>query len=422
MISGVDIWNPDEILLNQNVLIKNGKVSRIEPNGEPKKSKYCLLPSGVDTQIHLRVPGQAQKETAQTGLLAATFGGFGAVLTMPNTTPVIDTVEVLQQAQGEVSPISQELGIEVRFSAAITKGQMGKELVPFKDLAKAGAIAFTDDGKGVESDKLMQNAFETLTELKLPLLQHSEMPGHGGVLAPGPIQGKLNLPAYPSSPETQMIERDLHLLKKTPNTRYHVLHLSSYESLPLLQKAKQEGLWVSCEVTPHHLYFSSHDINPENIGFKMNPPLRGPQDREALVKGLCEGTIDWVATDHAPHESNAKKSLGTAAFGTLGLESALPVLMELQCRNQLSPTRLVQVFSTRPAEFLGLSRQTGEGWGKIQVGHRLRAVLFDQTIRNRMLRNDELKSLSKNSCFMGAKLPYGLCKLFTPRGEFNIRR
>jgi|GEM_PF-428916 len=403
----VDIWYSDSVLRNQDVVIQDGVVQSIGSSKTGDASGLVLIPAGVDVQVHLRVPGQEHKESPETGLLAAVCGGYGAVLTMPNTHPVIDCAEVVEMTRKILSPLEEKYGVRVEISAAVTRTQLGEEVVDFESLARAGVKAFTDDGRGVKRDEMMAKSFECLQEIGLPLLQHSEFPDHGGVLAPGPVQKKLGLSPYFPEPEIEMLKRDLDCLNKFPKARYHLLHTTSRLALPLVKEAKENGFQVTAEVSPHHLYFCSDDIQQDNTSFKMNPPLRGAEDRQALQEGLQSGVLDWVATDHAPHSSADKTNdFRKAAFGTLGLETSLRVLVDLLQAKRLSSERLVQVFSTRPADFLRLPEE--EGWGKIQSGRTFRAVLIDPKAEKQPYKESEIHSKSHNTCFLGTPLPNAL--------------
>lgn len=407
VIKNLELWTERGVTADVDIEIENGTIKTIEreiplPRGAHliEGRGLTLIPAGVDPQVHLRVPGQAEKETAGTGLLAALRGGIGAVLSMPNTKPVIDSTEVCEAAMLELEEAIHLTGVKAYLTASITENLKGKTVPDYAKLADWGVKAFTDDGLGVVSDDLMRLAFQASESTGLPILQHAEFPGHGGVLAAGPLQAKLGISAYPASAEADMVERDIRLLQDYPKARYHVLHVSAHETLEQVASAKQKGLHVSCEVTPHHLWFSSEDIKDENTAFKMNPPLRGPSDRKALRHALQEGLIDFVATDHAPHEAGAKgANFKTSAFGTTGLETSLRVLLTLVREGVLSPQRLVQVFSTKPAEFLGLSQEFGD----IAVGKPMAAVLVNRN-ECETVQEDDLFSLSKNSCFLGEKL------------------
>ena len=408
LIRHVDVWNDDGLLKDQDVVVKNGviaEVSRSDPARQALRVLHgggCqLLPAGVDAQVHLRVPGQREKETAKTGVAAAVRGGIGAMLTMPNTKPVLDSVAACETARAELDAWQRLYGVEVLLSAAITVGQLGKKAAGFDDLADFGVAAFTDDGYGVESDELMEEVLAASAKHGIPVLQHAETRGHGGILAAGPLQAELGIAPYPPAAETDMVARDLRLLLRHPEARYHVLHISSAETIRLVQESRRAGLSVSCEVSPHHLFFSSEDIDPLNSSFKMNPPLRSSADRQALQAALADGSIDFVATDHAPHESAVKGgNFKTAAFGTLGLETSLRVLVDLWQKRILTGERLVEVFSSRPAQFLGIA----DRFGRLEQGRPFHGVLIEaMATRNPV--GTGFESLAQNSCFTGTPLP-----------------
>ena len=407
VIEKANVWSPHRDPIVLDLLIKDGRLlqmkSRIDFDGTRIDAKGCvLLPCGVDAQTHLRVPGQSQKETPETGLLAALRGGYSAILTMPNTMPTIDSPLILKQGQEAVRPFEEKYGVSVFWSAAITKNLDSSDLTNLEDLVKAGAIAFTNDGLGVNDDHVMAQAFSKLELLGVPLLQHAEFLGHGGTLAPGPIQQNVQARPYPEEPEWKMVERDIRELRKYPKARYHVLHISSARTLGCIRAAKKDGLNVTAEVSPHHLYFNNETITSDNLSFKMNPPIRSKEDQKALWEALIDGTIDFVSTDHAPHEENKKVgSVETAAFGTLGLETTLKVLIAGWMARKITPQRLVQVFAKNPAKFLKLEK----GFGELKLGTFFHAVLIDVNAGSNVFSAEDISSLSKNSCFIGQKLP-----------------
>lgn len=409
IIKNALLWSSSSEPRSCDVLIKNGIVEKIDRNidapagtEEIDARGQSLIPIGVDPQVHLRVPGQPHKELPLTGLRAAVRGGVGVVLTMPNTVPTIDNREVCELARVELEGASSETGVQVLLTGAITKDLKGKESTDYTELQQSGVAAYTDDGIGVESDDIMAKVFAASEVTGLPVLQHAEYAGHKGVLAHGPIQEKLGTTPYPSAAESDMVKRDIEVLRKFPKAKYHVLHVSSRHTLELVKAAKKEGLNVTCEVSPHHLLFSSHDIKESNTGFKMNPPLRSPEDRVALREGLANGLIDFVATDHAPHEAEAKgTNFKTSAYGTIGLEASLRVLLKLNSEGKLPSQRLVQVFSKKPAEFLALD----SSYGDITVGSPLRAILVDTESEPTTFAESDIESHSKNCCFLGAILP-----------------
>ena len=406
-IIGVDLWNSDGVKKSCDVHVEGGKVASILETGTQEytgskilASGKVLMPGGVDPQVHLRTPGQPEKETPLSGCQAAVRGGVTALLTMPNTKPVIDSTEMVSLTREHLASAVSETGVDVAISAAITYGQKGKEAVDFQSLAKSGVAAFTDDGVGVVNNDLMRQAFAASAETGLPVLQHCEYPGHGGNFAQGPILAKIGGKPYPPEAESEMVARDLSLLSEFPGARYHVLHSSSAKTLELVARGKEEGLAVTCEVSPHHLFFNNCNIESSNTAFKMNPPLRSEEDRMALVSALKNGVCDFVATDHAPHQSEIKTKLASAAYGTTGLETSLRCLLTLLHRGDLDQSRLVQVFSTNAAKFLGLTATEG----LIEEGRPLRAVLVGKLDEPSMMTERDLASLSHNNCFLGSRL------------------
>lgn len=409
VIENIELWTGEGVRRNARVVVRNGRLADLGSANDPATDLphfdgggCALMPAGVDAQVHLRVPGQAQKETPETGLLAALKGGYAAVLTMPNTQPTIDSVEVLERGRREVAPYERDFGVHVFWTAAITKRLNSDDLTDHRDLVDAGVRAFTNDGLGVASDQVMDQAFAALETLGVPLLQHAEFLGHGGSLAPGPLQAKVGASPYPDEPEWRMVERDLRELRKHARARYHVLHVSSAQTVELVRRAKAEGLSVTCEVTPHHLYFNTDTMDGDNPAFKMNPPIRGPVDQRALWDGLKDGTIDFVATDHAPHEALMKcGKFDDMAFGTLGLETTMNVLVWGLKKGWLTPERLLEVWATKPAEFLRLP----DGLGRFRLNAPFHAVWVDVNAPDQVYTADHISSLSKNSCFTGERLP-----------------
>jgi dihydroorotase len=407
LIENVTVWSAFSEPTRMNLLIKDGHLHDLAPSipfeGDRIDGRgFALIPCGVDAQTHLRVPGQSNKETAFTGLRAALKGGYSAILTMPNTSPVIDSLDVLLKAKEEVRQSETDHGVRVLWSAAITKNLDSSQLTNFYELVDAGVAAFTNDGLGVQSDEVMDQAFSMLQDLNVPLLQHAEFLTHGGILAPGPVQKKLSLTPYPEEVEWQMVERDMSKLRKYPDARYHVLHVSSRKTVDLVRDAKNEGLKVTAEVSPHHLYFNVNDISETNLSFKMNPPIRTENDQKALWDALIDGAIDFVATDHAPHEGERKSgTFDDAAYGTLGLETTIKVLIKAWQEGRISSQRLVQVFSYNPARFLKLPA----GFGDFTIGAQFHGVLVDVESSATEFKTENLSSLSKNSCFIGQSLP-----------------
>lgn len=424
ILRNVNVWNTTGVAANVDVIVEKGIVSDILPSGiisvdgfEIEGGARILMPSGVDAHVHLRVPGQLHKETPETGLRAAIQGGYGAVLNMPNTLPPTDSVEICELAMKQMNPAIQSTGVEVYLSACISQGMKGEEITNIDALAEWGVKTFTDDGLGVESDSLMDQVFKASVKYNIPVSQHAEFKGHGGVLAGGDTRKKLNIPFYPPSAEYDMVARDIRELRKTPDARYHVLHISLERSVELLSMAKNDGLRVSCEVTPHHLYFTFEEIPENNTSFKMNPPLRAVQDRIAMQKALISGDIDFVATDHAPHSKEEKgDNFVKAAFGTTGMETSILVLLDLFRQNKIDERRFVRVFSQGPAEYLGIS----DRFGSIEKGKPFNAIMVDKDFGPHKISDSDLASLSHNNIFLGVELPGKVINYFNPMFQFNL--
>lgn len=422
LIENVEVWTAEKVFPKASVYVENGKFKGLNVTNAKAATTIdgkgaVLMPAGVDAQTHLRVPGQAHKETPETGMTAMLKGGYSAVLTMPNTQPTIDSVETLQKGRHEVLPYEKEFGINVFWSAAITKRLNSNDLTDYKALVDAGVRAFTNDGLGVLSDEVMDEAFKRLENFNVPLLQHAEFLGHGGSLAPGSVQKKVGATPYPDEPEWKMVERDIKELRKHPKARYHVLHVSAKKTLDLVVEAKREGLNVTAETTPHHLFFNTETIDGNNTSFKMNPPIRSPEDQKALWGALAEGILDFVATDHAPHEAQMKNgSFDKVAFGTLGLETTIPVLLYGMQKGWLKPERLVQVWASEPAKFLNLP----PGHGSWTLDAPFHAVWVDTKAAPSTYSEDSISSLSKNSCFVGSELPGKILGAFHENNIFQF--
>jgi len=286
-------------------------------------SRYSLFPGFCDVHVHFREPGFSYKEDMKTGTQAAAAGGYTHVCTMPNLNPVPDSVEhILPQLQA----ICDKACIHVYPYGAITVGEKGEELADLEGIARF-AIAFSDDGKGVQSDDMMRQAMLRAKALDKIIVAHCEVNDllHGGYIHDGAYAAQHGHRGICSESEWKQIERDLALVRET-GCKYHVCHISTKESVELIRKAKAEGLDVTCETGPHYLVMDDSFLQ-EDGRFKMNPPLRSKEDRLALVVGILDGTIDMIATDHAPHSAEEKaKGLEKSAFGVVGLETAFPVM------------------------------------------------------------------------------------------------
>ena len=314
--------------------------------------RYVVLPGFCDVHVHFREPGFSYKETIKTGCASAARGGYTAVCTMPNLVPVPDSAEHLGE---QTKIIDRDATIGVYPYAAITVGQRGEELSDMEAMCDR-AIAFSDDGRGVQSDDMMREAMTRAKRLGKMIVAHCEVNSllHGGYIHDGEYARAHGHRGICSESEYAQIERDLKLAKET-GCAYHVCHISAKESVALIRRAKAEGVNVTCETGPHYLVMDDSDLREEGR-FKMNPPLRGREDREALVEGLLDGTIDMIATDHAPHSAEEKsRGLAGSAFGIVGLETAFPVLWtKLVKEGILTLEQLMALMVTNPRKRFGI--------------------------------------------------------------------
>lgn len=340
-----------------DVAITGGRLADSAPKGAKvfDASGCIVCPGLLDIHVHLRDPGFEHKETIETGTLAAAAGGFTFVACMPNTNPPIDTPETVRYV---LDKARQAPHCDVGPIAAITHGRQGQQLTDFKALLEAGAVAFSDDGDGVSDDAVMREAFRLAAECGTVLLQHCEYRSisAGGVMHLGEVSKRLGLPGLDPRSEQAMIERDIALCRETP-ARYHVTHVSTARSVDLVRNAKADGLPITAEVCPHHLMLTDESCAGLDPNTKMHPPLRTSVDMEACRKGLVDGTIDCIASDHASHCSQ-EKSAGflDAPPGIVGLETALPLAAKAMIETGLADwPALIAWFTVGPANVLGLS-------------------------------------------------------------------
>ncbi len=356
-------------------------------------SGLLCLPGLVDMHVHLREPGQTHKETLRSGTQAAARGGFTYVACMPNTRPVLDSADTLRDLRRR---IAEDAVIGVGIIAAVTVGSAGEELTDFAALKAAGAVALSDDGRGIQRAGVMRAALRRAGEVGLPIFAHceDESLSSGGVLHEGHAAHDRCLVGIPAESESVHVARDIVLSERTA-AQYHVCHLSCAQSLRLVREAKARGLPITCEVTPHHLLLSDADIVGDDGNFKMNPPLRTAEDRQALLDGLMDGSVDAIATDHAPHTPTEKsRGLGQAPFGVIGLETAFPLLYtRLVEPGLLSLARLVDLLSAVPARLLRIPVPA------LTVGGEANLTVVDLH-STRPICDAELRSKSRNTPFM----------------------
>jgi dihydroorotase len=384
-----------------DVLVEDGFVSS---EGEASATVLdceglVLAPGLVDLHTHLRQPGREDKETVETGCRAAALGGYTAVAAMANTDPPADSAAVIH----EVRDLAAAAGLcEVFPVGAITRGLAGEEMAELGEMVEAGVRVFSDDGHSVPNARLLRNAMTYVRAFQdVVLAEHCEdgSLGEGGQMHEGLISSSLGLAGEPREAEEVIVARDLAVARLTGG-RLHLCHLSAAGSVELVRRARAEGVRVSAEVTPHHLVFSEEDLVTYDTNMKMKPPLRSTEDRAALRRALAEGTIDAVATDHAPHAVEEKEAeFDQAPFGTIGLETALAaVLTHLVEPGELSLSRAIEALSSAPARILGAH----DHGGPIEPGRPANLVAFDPAAEWAV--EPPFGSRSRNSSFLGRTL------------------
>lgn len=356
----------DAQISKKDVLICDGLVVSIGDSISPVDDTIVtdlnncfIFPGFVDVHVHLREPGFSYKETIKTGTLAAAHGGYTDICSMPNLKPVPDSLENLQK---QLDIIGRDSVINVHPYASITKNEMGKELSDMENLADV-AVAFSDDGRGVQSDEMMRAAMSKASSLNKIIAAHCEVNSllKGGYIHDGEYAKQHGHRGICSESEWKQIERDISLVRET-GCKYHVCHISAKESVELIRKAKAEGLSVSCETAPHYLVFNDSMLE-ESGKFKMNPPIRSEADRQALIGGLQDGTIDMISTDHAPHSVEEKSAgLEKSLMGIVGLETSFPVLYtHLVKTGIITLEKLVELMSVNPRKRFNLGDLIEEG-------------------------------------------------------------
>ena len=400
LIKGGRILDPSQGLdLVGDLLVEDGKISAVDKSLEVPHAKVfdvkglVVCPSFVDIHVHLRDPGQTYKEDIESGSRCAVAGGFTTILCMPNTNPAIDSLDVAQY----VIKKAKEIGLcQVLPAGAITKGRQGKELTDFYALKMAGCPALTDDGAPLMDSRLMEMALKLARQLDLLVMNHCEddrlSKGH---INEGYVSSLLGIAYRSPSAEDVLVARDCILSYHTKG-RMHIQHISSKLSLDIVRYFKEKGAPVSCEVNPYHLLFDERELLKSGANAKVNPPLRKEQDKQALLEGLKDGTIDCIATDHAPHAKREKASIEGAMPGMIGLQTALPMGLELVKKGIISLEKLIYLLSLNPAKLLGLERS-------IKVGKPANLVVFDPE-REWILNEETNLSKSQNTPLWGKTL------------------
>jgi len=388
-----------------DVLIENGRIAQIGDglkarNAEVFDASGCVVTPGfIDIHTHLREPGREDKETIATGSQAAAAGGFTAVCAMPNTTPVNDSASTTRFI---VETAKREAIVRVYPIGAITRGSKGEELSEYGDLKAAGCVAVSDDGRPVQNARVMRRALEYARTFGLPVIDHCEDLdlSKGGAMNEGAISVAMGIPSAPHVSETIMVERDV-LLAEFTGSHVHIAHISTAGAVDAVRRGKARGVRVTAEATPHHLTLTdeavrAHDYDPVT---KMNPPLRSEEDRQAVIAGLLDGTIDAIATDHAPHTTEEKIcEFDCAAFGIVGLETAFALCHDRLVKSgALDLTRLVQLLTVGPARALGLPG------GSLEKGRPADITIFDPA-EVRTVKPESFRGKSRNSPFVSMTL------------------
>ena len=386
-----------------DVLLRDGTVAEIAlPNkvrgGADEKFDargLIVAPGFIDLHVHLREPGQNYKETIATGTAAAAAGGFTSACTMPNTAPVVDNAELVAWLR------NPERGAVVNVFpiAAATLSSRGTTLTDFAALQRAGAVAVTDDGKPILEDEIMRAALRLGAQLNLPVVQHAEDTRltENSSMNEGPTSFRLGLRGMSTAAEASIVDRDVTLAQQIRESRLHVAHLSTSDALKAVRRGKRAKARVTCEVTPHHFTLLDEDVGEYNTNFKMNPPLRSATDREAILVALADGTVDAIATDHAPHATHEKEvEFERAAFGITGLETALALaITKLHREHKIPLTRIVELFTAGPARVFDL-----RGRGSLGRGSVADVTVFDPK-KKWTFEASKSRSLSHNTPFDG---------------------
>ncbi|MBC6129633.1 dihydroorotase [Listeria booriae] len=384
----------------KDVVMEDGRVTAIGDGLERDGARVIdvtgklVAPGLVDVHVHLREPGGEHKETIATGTVAAARGGYTTVCAMPNTKPVPDTAEVMTQV---VNRIKETAKVRVLPYASITSSLKGDELVDFAALKAAGAFAFTDDGVGVQTAGMMYEAMKKAAALDMAIVAHCEDNSlvYGGVVHDGIFAKEQGLAGIPNIAESVQIARDV-LLAEAANCHYHVCHISTKESVRAVRDAKRAGIRVTAEVSPHHLILNETDIPGNDGNWKMNPPLRAKEDHEALLEGLLDGTIDFIATDHAPHAAEEKNvPMEKAMFGIVGLETAFPLLYTHFVKTgEWTLKQLIDWMTVKPAEVFNLP------YGVLEIGGIADITVIDLE-KEEVIDPDNFASKGRNTPFTG---------------------
>ena len=407
LIKGGRIIDPSQGIDGKgNVLIENGKIKSYPKTTKKYENDLdvkvidakgkIVSPGLVDIHVHLREPGFEHKETIRTGCESAAAGGFTSIVCMPNTNPVNDNASVTEYI---LLKARTEGIVNVFPIGAITKGELGETLAQIGEMYQAGCVGVSDDGMPVMNSKVMRHAMEYVQAFDIPVLSHAEdkdLSG-SGVMNEGEVSTQLGLAGIPCASEDVMVSRDITVAELT-GSHLHICHVSTAGSVRLIRAAKKRGVKVTAEVTPHHFTLTDEAVGRYDTNAKMNPPLRGKKDREAVIEALKDGTLDAIATDHAPHSEDEKKvEFDLAPFGIVGLETALPLSLKLVEDGALTINQMISKLTNSPSDVLNL------GKGTLKIGDDADVVIFDPE-QEITIDRESFHSKSKNSPFDGWKL------------------
>ena len=394
-----------------DILVEDGVIKEIKEKIECKEipekiidAKGCyVMPGLIDLHVHLRDPGLTYKEDVVTGAKAGAKGGFTTILAMPNTKPVIDCADRVNYVHNKAKELAP---IHVLQVGAVTKQQKGEELADIEGMIKAGIPAISEDGKSVMNTRIYKEAMQIAADHNIPVFAHCEDQNmvNGGCVNEDEKSKELGLPGISNAVEDIIVARDIMLAKET-GASLHLCHCSTKDSVRMIELAKEEKLPVTGEVCPHHFILTSDDVVAGDANYKMNPPLRTKEDRDALVKGLKDDIFDVISTDHAPHSREEKqRSMTEAPFGIVGLETAVPLTMtELVHKGILTPMQMAEKMSYNPAKILGLKDR-----GSVSAGKKADIVVFDPR-REYQIDVDTFASKGKNTPFDGWEVKGEVC-------------
>lgn len=405
-----------DILIKDDIIVEIGK----DIYGENAKiidaRGMIVTPGLIDIHVHLREPGFEYKETIETGTKAAAAGGFTTVACMPNTKPTIHSREVVQYVKNKATT---EGVVNLLTIGSISKDLEGKELSDIDEMVEEGIVAISDDGKTPMDKGIMIEAFKKAKEYKIPLISHCEEHNlsKGGSMNLGRVSDRIGIQGIPSEAEYLIVQRDIQLCELTDSI-LHIAHVSTKESIDIIRSAKEKGLKLTCEAAPHHFILTDEIISQENTYTKVNPPLRGQEDLEAVIGGIMDGTIDIIATDHAPHDEESKGvSYDRAAFGISGIELAFPLsYQQLVLKRKLPLIKLIEMLTIKPANIIGVDK------GTIEVGKCADIAIIDLN-EEYAIDSKDFYSKGKNTPFEGYKVQGKICytivggKIIYERGD-----